>query len=88
MENTQDTKSENDNDNEKKAYLCDDVQDFSSIGNLFHEPKPVKVRKEQKKKAKKVKAVEDMTAAKRAQRGAGKVANRLYGAKAKAPKYA
>ena len=56
--------------------------------------KPIKVKKEVKKKAKKakkakkVKAVEDMTPGERAQYEAAKVANRLYGAKAKAPKFA
>ena len=65
------------------------MQDYSSpLGDLW---KPIKVKKEQKKKAKKgkkakkVKAVEDMTPGERAQYEAGKVANRLYGAKAKAP---
>ena len=51
--------------------------------------KPIKIEKKKKvKKAKKVKAVEDMTAGERAQYKAAKVANRLYGAKAKAPKFA
>ena len=57
----------------------------------FKIPKTPKVKKEQKKKAKrvkKVKAVEGMTAGERAQYKAGKVASTLYGAKAKAPKYA
>ena len=51
--------------------------------------KPIKIEKKKNaKKANKVKAVEDMTAGERAQYEAGKVANRLYRAKAKAPKYA
>ena len=97
-----------------RVRLSKDVEDFSTIGNLFNEAKPVKVKRERKKKighltddfgvikfkpakkeakkkakkAKKVKAVEDMTPGERAQHKAGKVANRLYGAKAKAPKFA
>ena len=113
----------------KRVRLSKDMDDFSSICNLFNEAKPVKVKKERKKKighltadfadmgglwktpkerkrvikfkpakkeakkkakkAKKVKkAVEDMTPGERAQHEAAKVANRLYGAKAKAPKFA
>ena len=75
----------------RKAYLSNDVQDYSSnLGSLFKIPKTPKVKKEQKKKAKKVKKVkpvEDMTAGERAQYEAGKVTTRLYGAKAKAPKF-
>ena len=55
------------------------------LGNLFAEPKEPK--KKRTKKAKAVPAVENMTPGERAQYEAGKVANRLYGAKAKAPKY-
>ena len=56
---------------------------------VYKAKKEVKKKKGKKgKKAKKVKVVEDMTPGERAQYEAAKVANRLYGAKAKAPKFA
>ena len=59
------------------------------LGNLFGGDEEVVVpKKKRAKKAKAEVAVEDMTPGERAQHEAAKVANRLYGAKAKAPKFA